>query len=79
MSVVYERVAEGVIAIDTEFVRPRMDASHLIVDDGHAAFVDTDTFFSVPNLLAALAAQDLDGDIALNAAGLAIGLARRGA
>jgi glyoxylase-like metal-dependent hydrolase (beta-lactamase superfamily II) len=62
MSVVYERVAEGVIAIDTEFVRPRMDASHLIVDDGHAAFVDTGTFFSVPNLLAALAAQDLDVD-----------------
>ena len=59
---VYERVAEGVIAIDTEFVRPRMDASHLIVEDGHAAFVDTGTFFSVPNLLGALAAQDLDVD-----------------
>jgi glyoxylase-like metal-dependent hydrolase (beta-lactamase superfamily II) len=62
MSDVYERVAEGVIAIDTEFVRPRMDASHLIVEDGHAAFVDTGTFFSVPNLLGALAAQDLDVD-----------------
>ena len=42
------------VAIDTEFVRPRMDASHLIVDRGHAAFVDTGTYFSVPNLLAAL-------------------------
>src|ERR1019366_4995105 len=62
MSDVYERVAEGIIAIDTEFVRPRMDASHLIVEDGHAAFVDTGTFFSVPNLLGALAAQDLDVD-----------------
>ena len=62
MSGVYERVAEGVIAIDTEFVRPRMDASHLIIEDGHAAFVDTGTFFSVPNLLGALAAQDLDVD-----------------
>jgi glyoxylase-like metal-dependent hydrolase (beta-lactamase superfamily II) len=59
MSEMYERVGEGVIAIDTEYVRPRMDASHLIVDDGHAAFVDTGTSFSVPNLLAALAAQDL--------------------
>jgi glyoxylase-like metal-dependent hydrolase (beta-lactamase superfamily II) len=57
-----ERVAEGVIAIDTHFVRPRMDASHLIIDDGHAAFVDTGTFFSVPNMLAALAAQNLDVD-----------------
>jgi glyoxylase-like metal-dependent hydrolase (beta-lactamase superfamily II) len=55
----FERVAEGVIAIDTEYVRPRMDASHLIVDSGRAAFVDVGTYFSVPNLLAALAAQDL--------------------
>jgi len=60
MSEICARVAEGIIAIDTEFVRRRMDASHLIVDDGHAAFVDTGTFFSVPNLLAALAAQGLE-------------------
>jgi glyoxylase-like metal-dependent hydrolase (beta-lactamase superfamily II) len=58
----YERVGEGVIAIDTEYVRPRMDASHLIVDEGRAAFVDTGTYFSVPNLLAALAAQNLGVD-----------------
>jgi glyoxylase-like metal-dependent hydrolase (beta-lactamase superfamily II) len=57
---VYEQVSEGVIAVDTEFVRPRMDASHLIVDEGHAAFVDAGTSFSVPNLLRALAAQNLD-------------------
>jgi glyoxylase-like metal-dependent hydrolase (beta-lactamase superfamily II) len=62
MNEIFQRVGEGVIAIDTEFVRPRMDASHLIIDDGHAAFVDTGTYFSVPNLLAALAAQDLDVD-----------------
>jgi glyoxylase-like metal-dependent hydrolase (beta-lactamase superfamily II) len=62
MSEICAHVAEGIIAIDTEFVRRRMDASHLIVDDGHAAFVDTGTFFSVPNLLAALAAQGLEVD-----------------
>jgi glyoxylase-like metal-dependent hydrolase (beta-lactamase superfamily II) len=62
MNEIFERVGAGVIAIDTEFVRPRMDASYLIIDDGHAAFVDTGTYFSVPNLLAALAAQDLDVD-----------------
>ena len=62
MNEIYERVGEGVIAIDTELVRPRMDASHLIVDRGRAAFVDAGTHFSVPNLLAALAAQDLDVD-----------------
>jgi hypothetical protein len=60
MSAIFEQVGPGVIAVDTEFLRPRLDASHLIVDDGHAAFVDCRTYFSIPNLLAALAAQDLD-------------------
>jgi len=60
--VLHERVGAGVIAIDTEYVRARLDASHLIVADGHAAFVDTGTHFSVPNLLAALADCDLDVD-----------------
>jgi glyoxylase-like metal-dependent hydrolase (beta-lactamase superfamily II) len=59
MSGLYELVGAGVVAIDTEYVRPRMDASHLIVDGGQAAFVDTGTSFSVPNLLSALADQDL--------------------
>lgn len=49
----------GIHAIDTEYVRPRMDASHLIVDSGRAAFVDTGTSLSVPRLLAALAACGL--------------------
>ncbi len=62
MSEIFASVGEGIIAIDTEYGRPRMDASHLIVDEGHAAFVDTGTYFSVPNLLAALDAQDLDVD-----------------
>ncbi len=58
-------VGAGVLAIDTEFVRPRMDASHLIVADGRGAFVDTGTYHSVPNVLAALsfvglAAEDVD-------------------
>jgi glyoxylase-like metal-dependent hydrolase (beta-lactamase superfamily II) len=60
MSDVYQQVGAGVLAIDTEYVRPRMDASHLIIDDGHAAFVDTGTYYSVPNLLATLAAHDLE-------------------
>jgi glyoxylase-like metal-dependent hydrolase (beta-lactamase superfamily II) len=60
MTALYEQVSEGVIAVDTEYIRPRMDASHLIVDEGRAAFVDAGTSFSVPNLLQALAAHDLD-------------------
>lgn len=44
----------GITAIDTEYFRPYLDASHLIVRNGRAAFVDTGTTHSVPNLLAAL-------------------------
>ena len=55
----FEPVGDGIFAIDTDYVRPRMDASHLIVDSGRAAFVDTGTNHSAPNLTAALAAQGL--------------------
>jgi hypothetical protein len=44
----------GIHAIDTGFVRPLFDASHLIVEAGRAAFVDVGTNDSVPRLLAAL-------------------------
>ena len=43
-----------VYAIDTGFHRPRFDAAYLMVQDGHAAFVDTGTNYSVPRLLEAL-------------------------
>ncbi len=55
---------DGIHAIDTEYVRPKLDASHLIVEDGRAAFVDTGTNYSVPLLLDALASTGLDvGDV----------------
>ncbi len=55
---------DGIYAIDTEYVRPKLDASHLIVEDGRAAFVDTGTNYSVPLLLEALASIDMDvGDV----------------
>jgi glyoxylase-like metal-dependent hydrolase (beta-lactamase superfamily II) len=58
------RYADGISAIDTEYVRPMQDASHLIVEDGRAAFVDTGTNNSVPLLLQALQQHDLDrGDV----------------
>jgi glyoxylase-like metal-dependent hydrolase (beta-lactamase superfamily II) len=44
----------GITAIDTGFFRPQFDASHLIVENGHAAFVDTGTNYSVPRLLGEL-------------------------
>lgn len=50
----------GITAIDTDYVRPLLDASHLIVRNGHAAFVDTGTTHSVPNLLATLEQKGID-------------------
>jgi glyoxylase-like metal-dependent hydrolase (beta-lactamase superfamily II) len=51
-------------AIDTEYARPLQDASHLIVEGGSAAFVDTGANSAVPLLLDALAQRDLDpGDV----------------
>lgn len=54
----------GLVAIDTEYARPMQDASHLIVEGGRGAFVDTGVNNSVPLLLAALQQSDLDpGDV----------------
>ena len=58
------RQGGSIVAIDTEYVRPRMDASHLIVEGGRAAFVDTGVNDSVPKLLDALDREGLDvGDV----------------
>ena len=54
----------GIVAVDTEFARSLQDASHLIVENGRGAFVDTGVNSSVPLLLASLQQQDLDpGDV----------------
>jgi len=51
---------DGIVAIDTEYLRPIQDASHLIIENGRGAFVDTGTNDSVPLLLDALQQQGLD-------------------
>lgn len=50
----------GITAIDTDYVRPLLDASHLVVDSGRAAFVDTGVNDSVPLLLEALRQKNVD-------------------
>lgn len=44
----------GIHAVDAHYVRPMLDAVHLIVERDRAAFVDCGTSHSVPYLLAAL-------------------------
>ena len=63
MTALAERITEyraGVTAIDVALTRPQDDAVHLVVDGGRAAFVDTGTAHSLPVLLAALEAKDVD-------------------
>jgi len=47
-------LGHGVFLIDTLYLRPGLAASHLVVDDGRAAFVDTGAGPAAPRLLAAL-------------------------
>ncbi len=57
-------LSDGITAIDTEYARPQQDASHLVVEQGRAAVVDTGVNASVSLLLDALEAQQLDvGDV----------------
>jgi glyoxylase-like metal-dependent hydrolase (beta-lactamase superfamily II) len=49
----------GISAIDSEFLRPMLDAIHLIVEDGKAAIIDTATNAAVPLVLEALAIKGL--------------------
>lgn len=53
-------LSDGIVAIDTEYVRPMLDASHLIIEDGRAAFVDTGTNDSVSLLIDALRQTNVD-------------------
>jgi glyoxylase-like metal-dependent hydrolase (beta-lactamase superfamily II) len=54
-----EDLGDGISAIDTGYVRPFFDASHLVVERDRAAFVDVGTNHSVPALLAALGAKGI--------------------
>jgi glyoxylase-like metal-dependent hydrolase (beta-lactamase superfamily II) len=45
---------DGLYLIDTDYVRPGLAAAHLLVDNGHAAFIDTGPGPAAPRLLAAL-------------------------
>lgn len=53
----------GISAIDSGYMRPMMDAIHLIVEGGRAAVLDTGTNDSVPRVLAALKAKGLAPDV----------------
>ena len=45
---------DGLYLVDTDYVRPGLAASHILVDSGRAAFIDTGPAPAAPKLLAAL-------------------------
>lgn len=54
--------ADGITAVDTEYVRPQMDAAHIVVSGRRAAIVDTGPNTAVPLILAALETLGLAPD-----------------
>ena len=56
------RFADGITAVDTEYVRPQMDASHVVVAGPRAAIVDTGPNTAVPLILGALEALGIERD-----------------
>ena len=55
-------VGNGVYRIDAEYLRPGLAASHLVVDNGRAAFVDTGAAPAHPRLMHALSELGLAAD-----------------
>ncbi|WP_267225890.1 MBL fold metallo-hydrolase [Dyella silvae] len=47
-------MSHGIHTIDTGFVRPHFDAAYLVVENGHGAFIDCGTNYSVPRMLRGL-------------------------
>jgi glyoxylase-like metal-dependent hydrolase (beta-lactamase superfamily II) len=56
------RFADGVTAVDTEYVRLQMDAAHVVVAGSQVAIVDTGPNSAVPLVLAALAQLQVSAD-----------------
>lgn len=52
----------GILTVDAELYRRQMTSSHLIVENGHAAFVDVGSNHSAPILLNALKQQAVSPD-----------------
>lgn len=54
--------ADAITAVDTEYVRPQMDAAHIVAAGGRAAIIDTGPNTAVPLILAALGELQLAPD-----------------
>lgn len=55
-----ETIAPGLIQIDTGYLRAAHTAAYLVIEDGHAAIIDTGVGHSVPRILSCLAGNGID-------------------
>jgi glyoxylase-like metal-dependent hydrolase (beta-lactamase superfamily II) len=55
--------ADGITAVDTEYVRPQMDAAHIVAAGGRAAIIDTGPNTAVTLILAALDRLEIAPDM----------------
>lgn len=55
----FQDFGQGITAIDSLFIRPRLAAIHLIEEKGKAAIIDTGTNFSVPHVLETLKIKNI--------------------
>lgn len=51
--------AFGITSVDTGFMRPHFAASHLLIENNHATYIDVGTSHCVPHLLEALRAKNI--------------------
>ena len=59
MTSLLEKYPDGILRIDTGYLRPGFAASYLLVEGGEAVFIETGPTLAVPVLLQALQQVDL--------------------
>ncbi len=53
---------DGISAVDSGYIRPMLDAIHLVVEQGRVAIVDTGSAHSLPRVVAALGTKGLGAE-----------------
>ncbi|MEO1889206.1 MAG: MBL fold metallo-hydrolase [Cycloclasticus sp.] len=58
-NLIYEDIGHGVSCVDSQYIRPGLASCYLIVQNGHAAFIDVGTNYTVPLLIELLAEKNI--------------------
>ncbi|PCI69476.1 MAG: MBL fold metallo-hydrolase [Piscirickettsiaceae bacterium] len=58
-NLIYEDIGHGVSCVDSQYIRPGLASCYLIEQNGHAAFIDVGTNYTVPLLIELLAEKNI--------------------